>query len=177
MCGLVEWRRSMEAGMKSLLKNPFVVGILVFIFAGIVFGLISGPAVCRDGWHSSSIGTRGACSHHGGIKRGWGGILATIVGLAAGFWRYVTNESAEAAAREAARSPQPRSSAKPAPCTTETAAPPESAPQKYSESYLAERASEGQRNTEEYLKQFFDDPDRVNSQKIKRRKRPTKRKT
>lgn len=26
---------------------------------------------CRDGWNSSSIGKRGACSHHGGVVRRW----------------------------------------------------------------------------------------------------------
>lgn len=26
---------------------------------------------CRDGWRSSSIGRRGACSHHGGVVRRW----------------------------------------------------------------------------------------------------------
>lgn len=26
---------------------------------------------CRDGWRSTSIGQRGACSHHGGVVRRW----------------------------------------------------------------------------------------------------------
>ncbi|MEU6378831.1 hypothetical protein [Streptomyces sp. NPDC046909] len=28
-------------------------------------------AVCADGWVSTSVGARGACSHHGGVAGSW----------------------------------------------------------------------------------------------------------
>lgn len=51
--------------------------LVISIFAGIVaiyaMGQITskvfGPARCRDGWDSPSIGRQGACSHHGGVNR------------------------------------------------------------------------------------------------------------
>lgn len=29
--------------------------------------IVVGPLACEDGYRSSSIGSRGACSHHGGV--------------------------------------------------------------------------------------------------------------
>lgn len=44
------------------------------IFAGLGYKWLidsasedEGGSVCRDGWHSKSIGKQGACSHHGGV--------------------------------------------------------------------------------------------------------------
>lgn len=59
--------------MKALLKNPWIVGIsslfislsLGHFFAELAWGSIK----CSDGWASSSIGTSGACSHHGGVDK------------------------------------------------------------------------------------------------------------
>jgi hypothetical protein len=51
--------------------------IFAFFFAAAVTGasLVTVGAfepepqrTCADGWHSPSIGLRGACSHHGGVK-------------------------------------------------------------------------------------------------------------
>jgi hypothetical protein len=39
---------------------------------------LAGPLTCRDGWHSSSIGTRGACSWHGGVSDGAQVFLAVL---------------------------------------------------------------------------------------------------
>lgn len=42
------------------------------------------PATCRDGWASPSIGRSGACSWHGGVKRGGGLRFLAMVASAAG---------------------------------------------------------------------------------------------
>lgn len=42
------------------------VFLLLMIFLGSAFDL---RARCASGWVSSSIGSRGACSHHGGVDR------------------------------------------------------------------------------------------------------------
>ncbi|ELY7397730.1 hypothetical protein SOJ81_003955, partial [Cronobacter sakazakii] len=42
-----------------------IASISVFIFFTVIGSLFSG---CNDGWMSASIGSRGACSHHGGVS-------------------------------------------------------------------------------------------------------------
>jgi hypothetical protein len=44
----------------------FFTFVIVRTILGYTFDL---SAVCHDGWHSTSIGSPGACSHHGGIDR------------------------------------------------------------------------------------------------------------
>ncbi|RSV14652.1 hypothetical protein CA235_11275 [Sphingomonas sp. ABOLF] len=62
------------------------VGSWVAMVAAVSY--FSGPTTCRDGWASSSIGSRGACSHHGGVDRSgdaWAKLLiapAAIIGIA-----------------------------------------------------------------------------------------------
>lgn len=51
--------------MKTSTAAGVAAGIAVFA----LIGLVSGPAVCSDGWASLSIGLRGACPHHGGVSR------------------------------------------------------------------------------------------------------------
>ncbi|KZL26269.1 hypothetical protein [Pseudovibrio sp. Ad37] len=54
--------------------NPWLLAFIVFVIAMIVLNVFFGvPATCRDGWNSPSIGSRGACSHHGGVvsHNGW----------------------------------------------------------------------------------------------------------
>jgi hypothetical protein len=56
-------------------KNlSFVIGFLFFIFTYVLLPHSSGPPTCNDGWASPSIGTRGACSWHGGVKQDHSGI-------------------------------------------------------------------------------------------------------
>ena len=54
--------------INSVIDRPWLWGfssaILVILLLGIAFDL---SARCLDGWESSSIGTQGACSHHGGV--------------------------------------------------------------------------------------------------------------
>lgn len=78
--------------MKTIWRNPFAVGFAVLVLTAIAFRYMSGPPVCSDGWHSSSIGRSGACSHHGGVRHGWGGAVAVLLAVLSGFIRYVMNE-------------------------------------------------------------------------------------
>lgn len=66
---------------------PFFVGILMWLLALVVLAPLNGPARCQDGWASSSIGRPGACSWHGGVKRGesWTGLGAIGAGIASGY--------------------------------------------------------------------------------------------
>jgi len=56
--------------------------------------LVIGSAVCSDGWGSSSIGRRGACSGHGGVRH-WPGIIAFIFSafVALRFHEYLANRN------------------------------------------------------------------------------------
>lgn len=42
--------------------------ILIFFLLFIPLSILIPGSVCSDGWQSSSIGSRGACSHHGGVS-------------------------------------------------------------------------------------------------------------
>lgn len=44
-------------------------GAAAFVATLIFLNLISGPLTCNSGWGSPSIGSPGACSHHGGVDR------------------------------------------------------------------------------------------------------------
>lgn len=53
----------------------------VFVYIGTLF---SG---CSDGWGSSSIGSRGACSHHGGVSSvPW---ILSVIGAVAAVFTYI----------------------------------------------------------------------------------------
>jgi topoisomerase-like DNA binding C4 zinc finger protein len=71
----------MEPVLAKLRKHPFVAAICVFILIRIACSFFVGPTTCNDGWHSSSIGRRGACSWHHGVGTNWGDVLATLVSL------------------------------------------------------------------------------------------------
>jgi hypothetical protein len=59
------------------------IGVAAALAVLIAVKVLSGPASCADGWRSPSIGTRGACSYHGGVARG--GSLWFLISLAVGF--------------------------------------------------------------------------------------------
>jgi hypothetical protein len=67
----------------SALKSPIAIGVITFIIAMTVTGYLMGPTKCNSGWASSSIGKRGACSHHGGVNR-TPGMLRFLASLALG---------------------------------------------------------------------------------------------
>lgn len=50
-------------------------GFAILFGGGRLIAAIAPKAVCRDGWESPSIGTQGACSHHGGVKKPWTDVL------------------------------------------------------------------------------------------------------
>src|ERR1700682_1064498 len=47
--------------------RALVIGLLTFLVSLTVMLKLVGPVTCFDGWHSPSIGRRGACSWHGGV--------------------------------------------------------------------------------------------------------------
>lgn len=61
---------------------PFLIGIITFVIAGMIFGSLAGDPVCADGWVSPSIGNAGACSWHGGVRE-WPQRLAMLASLVA----------------------------------------------------------------------------------------------
>src|SRR5438874_1673031 len=61
-------------------KSIGVMAAMVFL---VILGIFSGPATCADGWQSPSIGSRGACSYHGGVAHA--GPLWFLVSIAIGF--------------------------------------------------------------------------------------------
>ncbi|MBN9454264.1 MAG: hypothetical protein J0I42_20195 [Bosea sp.] len=58
-------------------------GVATFVATFIFLNLISGPLTCNSGWASPSIGSQGACSHHGGVDR-LPGFLRFLASAAAG---------------------------------------------------------------------------------------------
>jgi hypothetical protein len=72
------------------LKHPMTIGATVGTALFIFFVSLQGPARCRDGWASPSIGTQGACSQHGGVASSpllFELMLSALVGWAAGALR------------------------------------------------------------------------------------------
>lgn len=59
------------------IKWPIITFIVLFFLTSILIG-----TGCSDGWSSSSIGSRGACSHHGGVshKNVYIGFIAGVIG-------------------------------------------------------------------------------------------------
>jgi hypothetical protein len=53
-----------------LLTHPILIFLIAFLLYALTARYLIGPDIttCSDGWRSSSIGTRGACSHHGGVQ-------------------------------------------------------------------------------------------------------------
>ena len=66
-----------------------ITGLLVFLLTRLALGNVFDlSATCRDGWNSSSIGSQGACSHHGGVDRSkaqWASLVSILIGAIAGF--------------------------------------------------------------------------------------------
>lgn len=64
-----------------------VLGIVAGLVMFNLLGQLRPAAKCRDGWASPSIGLRGACSHHGGVKRHeWFALFLLLVSGGAGFY-------------------------------------------------------------------------------------------
>ena len=67
-------------GMLNWSKSIGVAAAIAFF---VLSGIFSGPTSCADGWRSPSIGSRGACSYHGGVTRT--GSLWFLISIAVGF--------------------------------------------------------------------------------------------
>lgn len=76
------------------MKKPSpVVPILIFVLLFAIGSFLVGEAVCSDGWASPSIGKRGACSSHGGVRK-WPGYLVLIFSLVAAVFYYIKRNDA-----------------------------------------------------------------------------------
>lgn len=65
-------------------KNTEGISLSISLIIGLIFSasinLLLGPVTCKSGWRSPSIGSRGACSHHGGVEdRSWVFFLFVII--------------------------------------------------------------------------------------------------
>jgi hypothetical protein len=84
-----------DAIKRRIQARPVVFGLATFFVSSIMLNTLLGPATCRDGFASHSIGLSGACSHHGGVARGKR-ILSTLGSTVAGFlvwgWAEKQNE-------------------------------------------------------------------------------------
>lgn len=74
-------------------KRFWIVPGIVFFSVFIPLKSLSGGG-CSDGWQSSSIGVRGACSHHGGVGNGGG--VSLIAALALAGYSFYRLDKAEA---------------------------------------------------------------------------------
>jgi hypothetical protein len=68
---------------------PVLVGLGVFAIFAVLSLWLFGPESCRDGWLSTSIGTQGACSWHGGVSRHPSALFIVYFVIAAGLAFYV----------------------------------------------------------------------------------------
>lgn len=98
------------ASLGAILKLSIGVGVAVFIAGQIVLGTLLGPRSCSDGWESSSIGRRGACSSHGGVDQTIP-MLTLLLGIVGGIgagrltWRLRNPAPSKPANRNAPSSP------------------------------------------------------------------------
>ena len=96
--------------------HPVTIGFAVFIAARVGLSPFIGTQVCRDGWHSHSIGIQGACSWHGGVggldHGSWVFPLSVFAGIAAGIWW--ADRRSKKAAGEQVTEPVPEPPAPPA---------------------------------------------------------------
>lgn len=83
--------------MKQEIWSPWVVGVATTLVAFLTLNLLFNlDPTCWDGWVSSSIGSQGACSHHGGVNKTLGTLawlLSVGVGIAVGLRQNNKNSS------------------------------------------------------------------------------------
>jgi hypothetical protein len=81
----------MNLPLLKIAGHPITVGFVVFVVTRVALSPFVGEQVCRDGWHSYSIGIQGACSWHGGVggldHGSWVFPLSLFAGIAVGVWR------------------------------------------------------------------------------------------
>ncbi|MBI3440906.1 MAG: topoisomerase DNA-binding C4 zinc finger domain-containing protein [Proteobacteria bacterium] len=89
--------------MRIIYKHPIISCIAVFVVLFMTLGWLFGPTKCNDGWASSSIGHRGACSHHHGVDKSKGFFVFLLsLGGAIAVGRHIYNvyEADEVARRK-----------------------------------------------------------------------------
>lgn len=70
---------------------PFSISLIIGFCFLFVINTLLGPLACKSGWRSPSIGSRGACSYHGGVEdRSWVFFLFIIVVLIS--WSYISEK-------------------------------------------------------------------------------------
>lgn len=70
-------------------KYSEAAGLVVYVVLTLIFSAFVPSPTCRDGWRSPSIGSTGACSHHGGVDYQVDKyLLAAAAGGAIGFLTY-----------------------------------------------------------------------------------------
>jgi hypothetical protein len=68
-----------------MFRSPLFYAVLAFVISIIVIGFLLPELACMDGWSSPSIGSSGACSHHGGVNH-LPVTIGLIVSFAFSFW-------------------------------------------------------------------------------------------
>lgn len=142
--------------MRSAWDSWWCRAILFYCLTAFTISLFLGPTRCRDGWHSLSIGERGACSHHGGVDRSRGSLInlvALIIAGGAAYRAYDKGQQAELRQRLKDKgihpdAPQTISQTKPPP---EPYVPPPIEPP--SEAAI-EAGREGEQRTKDYMKAY-----------------------
>lgn len=81
-------------------------GFVIFCVLFIALHVLFAGAVCSDGWASPSIGSSGACSHHGGVSKAKNIIIliASIAG-AIGISRFTVQRAHKQNEKSASESP------------------------------------------------------------------------
>ena len=77
-----------------MLRSPLFYGIATFIFCLVLFGIVLPAVTCIDGWESISIGSQGACSHHGGVNT-FPNAIAMVISFTVGFFCMVKSKQEE----------------------------------------------------------------------------------
>ncbi len=70
---LIEWIKALA--VLRISSYPKTCGFVAFAILLFLLGRLAGATTCQDGWQSPSIGSRGACSYHGGVDRTKFGIV------------------------------------------------------------------------------------------------------
>ena len=76
---------------RTLLKYLVFASVIFGIFVLLVLSVFAPNITCADGWASPSIGSRGACSHHGGVDSGLSAlyfIFTLGVSASSGLWAF-----------------------------------------------------------------------------------------
>lgn len=95
-------REGQGSAVLRIANYPKTCAIVAFIVLLFVCGRLAGPTTCRSGWQSPSIGSRGACAHHGGVDRTKFSIIFFVSAAGAiGIWWLLARRNQRLAESEA----------------------------------------------------------------------------